>query len=124
MPFVGKARIAGDYEEPPDPGESGGDLLDHAVGEILLLRVATHILERQHRDRRLVGQGQRRFRRNCSCWLGGLGPFAEQYTVDAYRPRDVLDLLLAHVLDRTGELVSHLITHHAADTDPAGLGQG
>jgi hypothetical protein len=44
--------------------------------------------------------------------------------VDAYRPRDVLDLLLAHVLERKGELVAHLIAHHAADADPTGFGQG
>src|SRR5260370_40535359 len=64
------------------------------------------------------------FRRHCSCRLGGVGPFAEQYTVDAYRSRDVLDLLLAHVLERKGELVAHLITHDPADADPSWLGQG
>jgi hypothetical protein len=38
------------------PGERGDDFLDHAVGEVLLLRVAAQVLEWQHRDRRLVGQ--------------------------------------------------------------------
>ena len=33
------------------------DLLDHAVDEIFLLRIAADIDERQHRDRRLVGEG-------------------------------------------------------------------
>ena len=56
--LVGEARIAGDDEEPADARERGDDLLDHAVGEIFLLRVAAHVLERQHRDRRLVGQRQ------------------------------------------------------------------
>jgi len=32
------------------------DLLDHAVDEILLLRIAAHVGEREHRDRRLVGE--------------------------------------------------------------------
>jgi hypothetical protein len=59
LAFARKARIARDHEEPADAAERSDDLLDHAVGEILLLRVATHVLERQHGDRRLVGQWQR-----------------------------------------------------------------
>ena len=51
-----ETRIAGDDEEPTDARERGDDLLDHAVGEILLLRVAAQIGEGQHRNRRLVGQ--------------------------------------------------------------------
>jgi len=57
LALIGKARIAGDDEQPADAAERGDDLLDHAVGEIFLLRVARHVLERQHRDRRLVGSG-------------------------------------------------------------------
>jgi hypothetical protein len=38
-------------------------------------------------------------RRRLYRWFGGTGPFAEQDAVDAYRPRDVFDLLLAHVLE-------------------------
>jgi hypothetical protein len=55
LALVGEGRIAGDDEEPADAGERGDDLLDHAVREIFLLRVAAHILKRQYRDRRLVG---------------------------------------------------------------------
>src|SRR5712671_513551 len=44
--------------------------------------------------------------------------------MDTYWPGNVLDLLLAHILEREGELVAYLITHHPADTDPPGLGQG
>src|SRR5438552_7186611 len=59
LALVGEARIAGDDEEPADAAERGDDLLDHAVGEILLLRVAARILERQDGDRRLVRQRER-----------------------------------------------------------------
>jgi hypothetical protein len=55
LALVGKARIAGDHEQPGQPGNSGRDFFDHAVSEIFLLRIATHVLERQHRQRRLVG---------------------------------------------------------------------
>ena len=65
-PFVGKARIAGDDEEPANTTERGDDSLDHAVGEIFLLGVAGHVLERQPHDRRLLGQRRQRSRRLCS----------------------------------------------------------
>src|SRR5712691_6853070 len=58
--LVGEARIAGDHEEPADPGKSGDDLLDHAIDEIFLLRVAAHIGEGQDSDRRLVGESKSR----------------------------------------------------------------
>ena len=57
--LVGEARIAGDHEQPAHARQRGDDLFHHAVGEILLLRVAAHVLERQDRDRRLVGKRQR-----------------------------------------------------------------
>src|SRR5205085_7444142 len=56
LALVRKTRIAGDDEQRANAAERGDDLLDHAVGEIFLLRVTAHILERQYRDRRLVGQ--------------------------------------------------------------------
>ena len=42
----------------------------------------------------------------------------------ADRPGDVLDLLLAPVVEGEVELVADLVAHDAADADPAGLGQG
>jgi hypothetical protein len=44
--------------------------------------------------------------------------------VDAHRPRDVLDLLLAQVLKAEIELVAHLVAHDAADADAARFSQG
>src|SRR6516162_2712265 len=48
----------------------------------------------------------------------------ENSAINAHRPGDVLDLLLAHVLERDGELVAHLIAYHPADADAARFGQG
>jgi hypothetical protein len=39
--------------------QRGDDLLDHAVGEIFLLRVAADVLKWQNSDRRLVGERKR-----------------------------------------------------------------
>ena len=47
-----------------DPRKRGDDLLDHAVGEIFLLRIAAQIGKRQYRDRRLVGQREPCLRRS------------------------------------------------------------
>src|SRR5712675_1455343 len=40
LSLVRKSRIAGDDKQPADAAQCGDDLLDHTVGEILLLRVA------------------------------------------------------------------------------------
>src|SRR5215813_3585927 len=60
LTLVGKGRIAGDDEEPALAGQSGDDVLGEAVGEIFLLGIAADVLKRQHSDRRLVGERQRR----------------------------------------------------------------
>src|ERR1700730_10885715 len=120
LALVRETRIAGDDEQPADARERGNDLLYHAIGEILLLRVAAHICERQHRDRRLIGKRQRRLtgRR----WaLGGDAGVANP--VDPHRPGDVLYLLFAHVFEGEIELVTYLIAHDPADADPARLGE-
>jgi hypothetical protein len=59
LPLVRKTRTGSDDKQPADAGERGDYLLDHAVGEVLLLRIAAQVLEWQHRNRRLVGQGER-----------------------------------------------------------------
>ena len=56
---VGEARVAGDDEQARHPRQGGGDVLDDPVREVALLRVAAQIVERQHRERGLVGQRQR-----------------------------------------------------------------
>jgi hypothetical protein len=112
LTLVRKTRIAGDDEQPADTGERGDDLLDHAVDEIFLLRVAAHIGEGQNCNRRLVRQRQRRGHRRFR---------AEANPVDMHRPSDVLDLLFTDVPEGDIELISHLVVHHPADADAARL---
>src|SRR5262252_4290686 len=52
--LVGEARIAGDHEEPPYMRKRSDDVLDHAVGEVILLRITAHVHKRQHGYRGLV----------------------------------------------------------------------
>src|SRR5215469_8900072 len=58
--LVRKARIARDDKQPTDARQRSNDLFDDPIGEVLLLLVAAHILERQHGDRRLVWKRQGR----------------------------------------------------------------
>jgi hypothetical protein len=53
--LVGETRIAGDDEQPRQPRDRCGDVLDQTVDKIFLLGVAAHVLKRQYYDRRLVG---------------------------------------------------------------------
>jgi hypothetical protein len=54
--FVGEARIACDHKQPMDMTKSSDDVLDDAIGEIVLSRLIAHVLKWQYGDRRLVRQ--------------------------------------------------------------------
>jgi len=54
--LVGERRITGDHEQPMDFGKRGDDVLGDAVREVLLLGIARHVGEGQHRDRGLAGK--------------------------------------------------------------------
>src|SRR6516164_9324816 len=60
--LVGEGRGARDYREGAPACEQRDDVLGDTVGKEFLLRVAAHIGERQHRDRRLLGQSEWWFR--------------------------------------------------------------
>src|SRR5215204_4708178 len=49
-----KGRVPRDDEKPSLPGEACNDVLGQPVRKILLFRIATHVLKRQDRDRRLI----------------------------------------------------------------------
>src|SRR4051812_5174933 len=58
LSLIRKTRITCDHEQPFDSRKSSRDILHHAVGEVFLLWIATHVLERKHSDGRLVGEGE------------------------------------------------------------------
>ena len=53
--LVGKTGISSDHEQLGQLRKGGNNVLGNSVGKVLLLRVATHVFERQHGDRWLVG---------------------------------------------------------------------
>src|SRR6516164_35555 len=105
LALVREARIASDYEQRGDAAQCGDDLLDHAVGEILLLRIAADVLKRHYGDRRLVGQRRRRgrphlltTRASLPRMRGRVGEGAlRSDAVDPNLASDVLQALLADV---------------------------
>src|SRR6516164_419637 len=105
--LVREGRIAGNDEQPADLAQSSDDFFDHAVGEILLLGIAAHIGEGQHRDRRLVGQREG--------GLGGVqGAVRNPISTNAVYPqgaRNVLQLLLAHIFKDEVELARGISLH-------------
>src|SRR5947208_44807 len=56
--FVSETRITCDHKQPTKERQRHRDILHDAIGEILLLRVGTEVLERQHGNRGLVGERQ------------------------------------------------------------------
>ena len=52
-------RVAGDHEQVGEARDVGDDVLGQPVGEVFLIRIPRQVLERQHRDRRLVGKPER-----------------------------------------------------------------
>ena len=57
--LVDKGRVARDDEQPPDAGQAGDQVLGYAVGEIVLIGIAAHVVKRQHRNGRTIRQRQR-----------------------------------------------------------------
>ena len=125
--LVHEGRVARDHEQVAKARERGDDVLGQAVGEELLLGIAAHVDERQDRDRRLVRD---RAQRGASAARPRAAPdgrlsvsLVEAHPEHADRPGDVLDALLAQILERDAEPVADLIAHRARDADAARLGE-
>ena len=119
--LVGEARIAGDHEQRLEARQRGDDVLDHAVGEILLLGIAAHVLERQHRDRGLVGHRQRLARRGDAGFRRSDG-VGDLDSPRAHRFGDVLQRLQPHVFAGDIDLAADLTPGVVGQADAAGLG--
>src|SRR6516162_4802869 len=66
----------------------------------------------------LSGERERRRHLRCSCF--GL---AELRAEHPHRPRNVLDLLLAEIVEGDVEAVAHLLVRRGTEANPARLGQ-
>ena len=124
--LVHEGRVARDDEQVAKARERGDDVLGQAIGEELLLGIAAHVGERQDRNRRLVRDRAHRCLRARGLGRprqGSCTVLVETDAEHANRPRQILDALLAQILERDAEPVAGLIANGARDADAAGLGE-
>src|SRR6266550_4567833 len=111
--LVGEGRVPSDDEEPTRPRQCRDDVIHDPVREILLLGVAAHVLEWQDCDRWLIRQRQGRL---------GLGEATIQpQAIDAYRPGNILELLLANILEIYIQSIADLVIRGFRNADSTGL---
>ena len=122
LSLVDEHGVARDHQKLTEARQLGDDVLGESVGEKLLLRVAAHVDERQNRDRRLFRALLRRGGRILRGVARARFLAADDDLVDADRPVDVLDLLVAEILVDELEPVADLIAHRRRYADAAGLG--
>ena len=119
LAFVGEGGVAADDERARDAREVGGEALGDAVDEIVLLRIAADVGERQDDDREarrggFFGRGGRRGLR--------LRWHADFERIDPDRLGDVLELGRAEIADREIEPPLDLPIGVLGQTDRARLG--
>ena len=103
LAFEREGGVARGDPERRDFGEVRDDVLADAVREVFLLRIATHVGERQNAN------GQ-------TLWRSHLGLLAlvavgRVHGEDTHRALDVLHRVLAQVLERARRLSRNLIAH-------------
>jgi hypothetical protein len=110
--FIRERGVASDYERAADARQIRRQALGHAIDEILLFRVSSHIGERQNHDREARGGFVGRWDRS------GL---AHVKRIDANRLGDVLELRRAEVGHDQIEPTLDLSVGVLGQTDRAGL---
>ncbi len=122
LAFVGEARIAGDDEQGLEARQRGDDVINHAVREILLLRIAAHVLERQNRDGGLVGEREG-LARACGNIFRNLRSRRSGYlhSPGAHRLGNILQRLRTHIFQGDTDLAADLALGVIGDADAAGL---
>lgn len=114
--LVSERRVAGHNMKVRNLRQVSDDVFGDAVGKILLLRVATHVAERQDRDRYLPERAVSRSRLDARRWA-----LVKIHAIAGDRSSDVLDLLITHRLEGKGELARDLSRDFARNADAAGL---
>ena len=116
LALVLEAGITGDDEQFAEPRQRHRDILHDAICEILLLRVGTEVLERQHGNRGLVRECQCRSLPGCRNKI--------HHPKDPDRSVDVLEVLLPDILKHDVEFVAELSVGIIRNTNPARLRDG
>src|SRR5438876_5676907 len=117
--FVNKRRVTGDNEKAGDLRQVSDDVLGDAVTEIFLFRVAAHIVEWKHGNRWSFQLFP--LCRHCVLRISS-GGLVQRHAVIANWSLNVLEVLLAHVLESKIQSIAYMIAHGTGDHDSTGLG--
>ena len=115
--FIDKGGITRDDEEPLDARQAGDDVLHDAVSKVLLLGIATHVLERQHR------YGGRSGRGSAARPLDGYAELQKgrccfTNTPDPHRFGNILESLCPHILKGALNLAPNLPVSIVGNANP------
>src|SRR5229473_1431043 len=103
-----------------EPRQRCGDFVHHAISEVFLIGITAHILERQHRDGRLIRKGKRfsvvKERKGRHPWSGEI---VYLDTPDAHGFGDILQRLRTRVLKGDVYLATNLPVSIVGNTDAA-----
>jgi hypothetical protein len=120
LALVGEGRVAGDDEEARKARQLGDDIFGNPIGEVVLLRVAGHIRERQDSDGGLVGKRQGPRQSVCPARLYA----GRSQVVDPHGLGDVLHPPLAHVLECSVQLALDHVEGRSGKAEATGFGEG
>src|SRR5262249_16297396 len=114
--LVDEAGVSGDDKKRLAARQHRDDVLGDAIGKVFLFRVAGHILEGKHGDRRFVGKGEGRSRRQYRGDGRGI------QAVDAYWACDVLEDPRTEVSKFKRQLVMNLVVCGTGNANAPGFG--
>jgi hypothetical protein len=132
-PLVGEGRVARDHEhQAAIARQAVDDVVDHTIGEVVLVGLGGQVLERQDGDRRHLARPRRRrgLGRDCGKCSGrrsGNGSTGRRggqlHAVDAHGTGDVLQVVLAIVEESYVEPTLGILLDACRNGDAAGLCQ-
>jgi hypothetical protein len=115
---VGKGGVARDHRHTAPHREPSQDILGNPVGEVRLLGVVAHVVERQYGDRRATAKPWHRLGHAESSKRADLVGDGNGEGVD--RPFDVLEPSFSDVLERHAQIVVDLLADVSGDADAVG----
>ena len=119
--LIGEARVARDHRQAGDLRQIGDDVFADAVGEILLLRIARHVGERQNGDRCSRDRSAPDLAALDRAWRAVVAPgchFQTRIGRSIFLTADFAAILEANV-----DPIADAFVDDRGDADPAGLGE-
>jgi hypothetical protein len=123
LALLEEGRVAGDDRKLAKARKFGNNVLRQTIGRVFLIRIAAHVLERQHGDGGFVGKrklwslARGRNLLRCCCAL-----MTKPRTPHPYRLRDILQALRTQILEGNIDFAANLAIRVIGNADAARLG--